>query len=83
MVIDRPRREAYLLLSSGRRGQCGSSCGGGLINGGLWWLKEASGAGCFMSVQLLWLLLPCQRPCLGGLCGGEDDSDEDGGDKRR
>ena len=32
----------YLLILSGRGGRSGCSCGGGVKNGGLWWLEEMS-----------------------------------------
>ena len=38
----RVQREAYLLVSLGRGGRGDDSCGGGVVNGGLWWPEEAS-----------------------------------------
>jgi len=41
VASDRPRRELQRRIPTGRGGRGGSSCGGFIVNGGLWWPEAA------------------------------------------
>ena len=50
MASDRPRRELQRRIPTGRGDRGGSSCGGFIVNGGLWWPESALEAPTTMSV---------------------------------
>ena len=70
-------RMAYLLIPLGRGGRGGSSCRGGVRNGGLRWPEWTSKSDLSALLKRLELLLPSPKPRLG-CWNGEGASGDDG-----